>query len=103
VGDQELPNSLSLTHAAVARGPIWLCAFGPAVLHTPALQDSAKHACKAGFSKFTSKVNLTPSISFSNQHIFYKPLSILSDKAKPYLEASAVISYCYMETTDKFV
>jgi len=27
-----LSNTQSLTHAAVARGPIWLCAFGPAVL-----------------------------------------------------------------------
>jgi len=28
-----LSNPLNLTHAAVGRGPIWLCAFGPAVLH----------------------------------------------------------------------
>jgi len=29
----ELSNPQSLTHAAVARGPVWLRAFGPAVLH----------------------------------------------------------------------
>jgi len=29
----ELSSAQSLTHAAVARGPIWLCAFGPEVLH----------------------------------------------------------------------
>jgi len=28
-----LSNPMNLTHAAVGRGPIWLCAFGPAVLH----------------------------------------------------------------------
>jgi len=28
-----LSNPLNLTHAAVGRGPIWLCAFGPEVLH----------------------------------------------------------------------
>ena len=31
VGDLSAPQSL--THAAVARGPIWSCSFGPAVLH----------------------------------------------------------------------
>jgi len=29
----ELSNPQTLTHAAVARGPILLCAFGPVVLH----------------------------------------------------------------------
>jgi len=29
----ELSNPQSLTHAALARGPFWLYAFGPAVLH----------------------------------------------------------------------
>ena len=29
----ELSNLQSWTHAAVAHGLIWLCAFGPAVLH----------------------------------------------------------------------
>jgi len=29
----ELSNPQSLTHAAVARGQIWLCAFGPVVPH----------------------------------------------------------------------
>jgi len=36
-----LGNKQSLTHAAAGRGPISLCAFGPAVLHTlytPALK-----------------------------------------------------------------
>jgi len=27
-----LSNPQSLTYTAAARGPIWLCAFGPAVL-----------------------------------------------------------------------
>jgi len=29
----EFSNTQRLTHAGVASGPIWLCAFGPAVLH----------------------------------------------------------------------
>jgi len=35
----ELSYPQSLTHAALARGPIWSCAFGPAMLHgcTPLL------------------------------------------------------------------
>jgi len=33
VGGQRVSNTQSLTHATVTRGPIWLCAFGPAVLH----------------------------------------------------------------------
>jgi len=35
----KLSNPQSLTHEAVARGPIWLCVLGPAVLHgyTPQL------------------------------------------------------------------
>jgi len=38
----ELSNPQSLTHSVVACGPIWLCAFGPAVLHgcTPLLYDN---------------------------------------------------------------
>jgi len=35
-----LSHQQSLARAAVARGPIRVCAFGPAVLHTPALANS---------------------------------------------------------------
>jgi len=33
VGGQHVSNTLSLTHAAMDHGPIWLFPFGPAVLH----------------------------------------------------------------------
>jgi len=41
----DLSNQQSLTHTAVARGPIWLCAFGPAVLLgcTPLSYDIFTH------------------------------------------------------------
>jgi len=44
----QLSNTQNLTHVAVAREPIWLCAFGPAVLYdgTPLPKTSQLTDCR---------------------------------------------------------
>ena len=59
----ELSNPHSLTHAAAARGPIWLCAFGPEVLHgcTPLASDifqaGRNHFCLLSFQQSFDNVD----------------------------------------------
>jgi len=53
----ELSNPQSFTHESVARGPIWLCALGPVVLHgcTVHTPHVKKHLEKMFSTKYHAK------------------------------------------------